>query len=368
MATHNGTNSADNISIVNTPIGYTVTGTNNDGLFTEPVLLVNGRRGHDTIDLSGLTPVSGVTFTSTTINGNRGNDIISGSNGAELDNVLAANPTEAISIVTNASGINLTSMGQITVGTTVYTVWRLRNGTTSDLNEVTLTGYGNGTVFTGNLAAMTDTFFASPFSTGSATHILSGNGFNSITKAAGIQVFDYDISIGGNDIIKGGRGNDTLTGGRGNDTLTGGRGNDTLTGGRGNDIIKGGRGNDTLTGGNNRDRFVFDTGSAFNSYDLGVDRITDFSVGVDQIRLSKDTFTALDNNFNGRLRNADFEVVTSNALARTSGAEIVYNSSNGNLYYNQNNAVAGFGDGGLFAILNGSPDDLSTTDFRVVDV
>ena len=322
MATHNGTNSADNISIVNTPIGYTVTGTNNDGLFTEPVLLVNGRRGHDTIDLSGLTPVSGVTFTSTTINGNRGNDIISGSNGAELDNVLAANPTEAISIVTNASGINLTSMGQITVGTTVYTVWRLRNGTTSDLNEVTLTGYGNGTVFTGNLAAMTDTFFASPFSTGSATHILSGNGFNSITKAAGIQVFDYDISIGGNDIIKGGRGNDTLTGGRGNDTLTGGRGND---------IIKGGRGNDTLTGGNNRDRFVFDTGSAFNSYDLGVDRITDFSVGVDQIRLSKDTFTALDNNFNGRLRNADFEVVTSNALARTSGAEIVYNSSNGNL-------------------------------------
>ncbi len=219
MATHNGTNSADNISIVNTPIGYTVTGTTNDGLFTDPVLLVGGRGGGDNIDLSDLTPVSGVTFTSITVNGNRGNDTISGSNGAELDNVLAANPTEAIFIPTNVSGINLTSMGRITVGTTVYTVWRLRNGTTSDLNGVTLTGYGYGTVFTGDLPAMTDTFFASPFSTGSATHILSGTGFNSISKAAGTQVFDYDTSIGGDDILYGGRDNDSIDGNSGNDTL-----------------------------------------------------------------------------------------------------------------------------------------------------
>ena len=254
MATHNGTNSADNISIVNNPIGYTVTGTTNDGLFTDPVLLVQGQRGGDTIELSGLTPVSGVTFTSITANGKEGKDIIYGSNGAELDNVLAANPTEAISIPTTASGnINLTSMGRITVGTTVYTVWRMRNGTTSDFNGVTLAGYGHEPVFTGNLPAMTDTFFASPFSAGAATHILSGTGFNSITKAAGIQVFEYDISIGGDDLLNGGTGQDTLVGGGGDDTMT---------------------------GGNGRDTFVF-------TNDFGSDTITDFNLrGPDQIDLT----------------------------------------------------------------------------------
>ena len=307
MATHNGTNSADNISIVNTPIGYTVTGTTNDGLFTDPVLLVQGRRGGDNIDLSDLTPVSGVTFTSITVNGNGGRDTISGSNSAPLDEVLAANPTEAIPIPTTASGINLTSMGRMTVDGTVYTVWRMRNGTNSDLNGVRLTAYGHGTVFTGDLSAMTDTFFASPFSTGSATHILSGTGFNSISKAAGTQVFDYDTSIGGddtlnggngndsidgnsgNDIINGGSGRDTLVGGVGNDSLTGGNGRDTLVGSVGNDILNGGNGrdilvggvgDDILTGGNGRDTFVFADG-------FGNDTITDFKVsGADKIDLS----------------------------------------------------------------------------------
>ncbi len=55
-------------------------------------------------------------------------------------------------------------------------------------------------------------------------------------------------------------------------------------------------------------------------------------------------------------------------LIYSSNAEIVYNSSNGNLYYNENNAADGFGSGGLFAKLIGSPDDLSATDFQVVDV
>ncbi len=76
----------------------------------------------------------------------------------------------------------------------------------------------------------------------------------------------------------------------------------------------------------------------------------------------------LDNTSNGRLRNSDFAIVTSNAQAENSNAEIVYNSGNGNLYYNQNNEDAGFGDGGLFAKLIGSPDNLSAADLRVVDV
>ena len=314
MATHNGTNSADNISIVNTPLGYTVTGTTNDGLFTDPVLLVQGRRGGDDIDLSDLTPVSGVTFTSITVNGDRGRDIISGSNGAELDKVLAANVTEAISIPTTASGsINLTSMGRMTVDGIFYTVWRLRNGTTSDLNSVTLKGYGHGTVFTGDLPAMTEIFLASPFSTGSATHILSGTGFNSIPKAAGNQVFDYDTYIGGDDILNGGRGNDSINGNSGNDIINGGRGNDTLIGGVGNDI---------LTGGNGRDTFVFVSG-------FGNDVITDFKVsGADQIDLSAFSgLTYSDLVFSGATDNvitsafANFDSITLENFGTTSPVE-----------------------------------------------
>lgn len=99
-----------------------------------------------------------------------------------------------------------------------------------------------------------------------------------------------------------------------------------------------------------------------------MDTIRDFSVNRDQIRLSQDTFTALDNNSNGQLRNADFALVTSNTSARISNAEIVYNRNNGSLFYNPNNNNNGFGSGGLFAIIDGSPNDVSAADFFVFDV
>ena len=172
----------------------------------------------------------------------------------------------------------------------------------------------------------------------------------------------------GNDTVNGDNGNDRLSGNNGSDRLFGQSGNDTLNGNKGRDRLSGGAGNDTLTGGNNADRFIFDTGRAFNSSNLGIDRITDFAIDLDKIIISQDTFTRLDNNSNGRLRNSDFAVVTSNTQARISNAEIVYNSGNGRLFYNANNDLPGFGNGGLFAILEGSPDNLSNSDFDVVDV
>ncbi len=52
-----------------------------------------------------------------------------------------------------------------------------------------------------------------------------------------------------------------------------------LGGGAGRDVITGGRGNDTLSGGAWSDTFVF----APND---GTDRITDFTPGLDHIRLT----------------------------------------------------------------------------------
>ena len=68
-------------------------------------------------------------------------------------------------------------------------------------------------------------------------------------------------------------------GGKGDDEFHGQQGHDRLFGGYGADTLYGGSGNDTLTGGSGADVFVFAPGH-------GSDRITDFSSGVDRLRLT----------------------------------------------------------------------------------
>ena len=80
------------------------------------------------------------------------------------------------------------------------------------------------------------------------------------------------------DVLYGGNGNDTLLGEAGRYNLRGDVGHDRLNGGSGFDTLRGGSGNDTLTGGIGADAFVFRKGD-------GVDRITDFHSGVDQVQV-----------------------------------------------------------------------------------
>lgn len=154
--------------------------------------------------------------------------------------------------------------------------------------------------------------------------------------------------------------NNEITGNSGNNNLSGGFGNDTITGGSGNDTLAGGAGNDVLIDGIGDDHFLFDSTFAF----AGVDTINNLSVGFDKIVLSKAIFTALESGV-GTLIFSDFATVTSDAAAATSSAEIVYNSTNGRLFYNQDNSDLGFGTGGHFATLTGSP-NISRTDILVV--
>ncbi|NEP38958.1 MAG: calcium-binding protein, partial [Okeania sp. SIO2H7] len=51
----------------------------------------------------------------------------------------------------------------------------------------------------------------------------------------------------------------------------------------------------------------------------------------------------------------EFATVESNGDAASSEAIIVYNSSNGALFYNANGSDSGFGDGSQFATLTGTP-------------
>lgn len=95
-------------------------------------------------------------------------------------------------------------------------------------------------------------------------------------------------------IVHGGIGDDVITGGDGYDDLAGYTihspkklpkserkfsDNDTIDGGGGEDDIVGGEGDDTLTGGADADNFWFDL-----RRNDGHDTITDFEIGLDQIR------------------------------------------------------------------------------------
>jgi hypothetical protein len=60
----------------------------------------------------------------------------------------------------------------------------------------------------------------------------------------------------------------------------------------------------------------------------------------------------------------EFAIVTTDADAATSTADIVYNSVNGNLFYNSNGSDSSFGTGALFVTLVCAP-SLVATDFYI---
>ncbi|WP_308189040.1 calcium-binding protein [Nostoc mirabile] len=164
-----------------------------------------------------------------------------------------------------------------------------------------------------------------------------------------------------NDVINGQGGNDIINGLSGNDLLRGGSGDDILIGGFGNDTVVGGVGNDILVGGVGADRFLYNTDAAFVLTAVGVDAIADFNSSEgDKIVLDKTTFSAITSAVGTGFSKASNFEVTSNGAAST--AVIVYNPVTGQLYYNSNGSVAGFGIGGPFAVLTGAP-TLAASDF-----
>ncbi|NES03226.1 MAG: DUF4347 domain-containing protein [Okeania sp. SIO2F4] len=168
----------------------------------------------------------------------------------------------------------------------------------------------------------------------------------------------------GSDRMLAGSGDDLLIGRPGNDILLGGEGEDTLEGGIGRDRLNGGPGNDQLTGGGSIDRFIFNTNQEFQTEDVGIDTITDFSkTQRDIILLDLTTFSAINSEpGTGFSIASEFATVTGDESAENSNAVIVYNSENGNLFYNPNGSEAGFSDGGQFATLTNTP-ELEAEDF-----
>ena len=101
----------------------------------------------------------------------------------------------------------------------------------------------------------------------------------------GMDGADWIAGGSGVDLLLGGRGNDRLFGHAGGDELNGGNGTDRLHGGAGFDILRGEAGADVLTGGGGGDTFVFRAADG-----AGMDRITDFELGIDRLALGNRGF------------------------------------------------------------------------------
>jgi hypothetical protein len=175
-------------------------------------------------------------------------------------------------------------------------------------------------------------------------------------------IFASDCS----DTVDGSSGDDYIRGNFGSDYLYGNTGNDALIGGAGNDTLSGGLDSDVMTGGDGGDLFLF--GELNNvvlpdgatSPDVGQTRVNDFNPDEDLIGLSKDIFTKLTTDIA-----SVFTTVTDDAAVELSAASLIYNTSNGGLFYNQNGVDPGFGDGGKFALIFEQP-TLTAENFTVV--
>jgi len=137
------------------------------------------------------------------------------------------------------------------------------------------------------------------------------------------------------------------------------KGSDSVVGTSSADVIGSGLGTDNLTGGDGPDQFVFNQRDKFGK--KGADIITDFDPTEDDlIALSPSALKGL----------GDIEFVAAESKKQLkselkSSANIVYYQPRGELYYDQNSRKNGFGKGGLFATLEGSP-MLSAEDFALL--
>ena len=137
--------------------------------------------------------------------------------------------------------------------------------------------------------------------------------------------------------------------------LTGNAVSQSFFGNAGANQIDGREGQDTMTGNGGADRFVFSTALAATNVDI----ITDFAVGVDEILLEGGFFTGIGN---GALAATRFHAGTA-GQATTADMRIIYETDNGNLWYDADGNGAGVRV--LFGNLRGAPVGVTFNDFTV---
>lgn len=136
------------------------------------------------------------------------------------------------------------------------------------------------------------------------------------------------------------------------------KGKDLVTGTDGSDTIGAGKGKDKLQGGTGADIFAFSKKDKFGK--KGADIITDFKPEEgDKIALSAKALPGL--------KSAEFGIAANKSELKSlykSAANIIYYQPKGRLIYDENGSDKGFGEGGIFSILTGSP-EINAGDFGI---
>lgn len=150
---------------------------------------------------------------------------------------------------------------------------------------------------------------------------------------------------------------ENVKGGSANDTIIGNVAANRLEGGNGNDTMYGGGGKDVLVGGAGADRFVFNAalGAA------NVDTYSDFKHDTDLIGLDDAVFKAV----GPKLEAAEFYTKAGAVAGAAADDRIVYNSTNGALYYDADGNKSGGVASIQFAILS-AKGVLDAGDFVIV--
>jgi Ca2+-binding RTX toxin-like protein len=324
--------------------------------------------------------------------------------GARVNYSTSAGTASSSSDFLSASGTLVFAPGE------VARVWRiiLNDDITAEALETftfNLSGAVNATIGTASAtASIIDNESAAP-----APIAISGTTGNDILQ--GTQFADTLTGNAGNDTFNAGEGNDSMTGGAGNDiylvenagdtyteaagggtdlvisylathtlgantenlqlagtattgignslnnSITGNGRNDTINGSLGNDILNGAAGSDIISGGTGTDFFVFNT--ALNAV-TNVDTLTDFNIVDDTIRLENAIFAKF--TATGAIA-PDTLVAGPGAVALDSNDYLIYDTANGNLYYDADGS--GVGVRVTFAALTGAP-SLTAADFAII--
>ncbi|MDZ4392586.1 MAG: calcium-binding protein, partial [Cypionkella sp.] len=276
-----------------------------------------------------------------TLNGGVGNDTLIGGAGNDIyvvdtsgDRVFETTTTisaidaggidtvqSAVSFNLNASaGVRfverLTLTGTAAINGTGNALANILTGSTG--NNVLNGGVGNDTLIggAGNDTYVVDTSGDRVFETTTTVSAIDAGGIDTVQSAVS---FSLNASAGARFVER-----LTLTG----PAAINGTGNalaNILTGNAGNNVLNGGLGNDTLIGGAGHDTFVFNTApSAAN-----IDRISDFIVAEDTIRLDELVFAGL---AAGTLGASAFAANLTGA-ATDALDRIIYETDTGRIYF-----------------------------------
>jgi len=212
------------------------------------------------------------------LNGNTGNDFISGGAGGD--------GSRSSSQVSDGRAFRLSESGDLFTATPDQSGQYIQG----------ILGLGGNDTLEGSVAQdFLNGNAGNDFISGRAGDDLLSGGVGADT-IAGDEGDDVISGGEGNDLLRGGAGIDALKGNQGEDTLFGNEDNDILQGGRGNDLLDGGAGNDlligdfgidTLTGGSGNDTFVLRSNTA-TSVVSEADILTDFNKSEDFIGIDLD--------------------------------------------------------------------------------